>query len=126
MIFLDSSTRDVPWEEAGIILTMVPVYSDQDQQFAQQSTAWEDYDEKGKPLDAPRRKFDSTLYAQLLGKAAIKDWTDVVDDKGEPVPCTEKNIEQFMRIEPAQNFVIQQIKSVNLHIANGMKIAKND
>ncbi len=50
----------------------------------------------------------------------------MADADGNPVPCSPENIDQFMLIEKAQEFVFARVKSLRMHFSEEKAEAKKD
>lgn len=122
MLMLGAVKQQVKWEEAGISLDLVPLEQDMDARLIEE-TITEVRDDAGKLM---RIKRDSVAYAEGVGIACIKSWSGVVDDSGNPVPCTVENVRRFMRIEVAQNFVFKKVKSLEMYRRDEVDAAKKD
>lgn len=115
MLLIGSFTRWVRLPDSDIELLLAPLTSDVDQSAyaaAQIELA------SPAPAVAPRTKVDHTRYAQLRGRACIKDWRGVMleapDGSLQPAPCTPETIDELMRIDIAQRVVIERIYALNL------------
>lgn len=121
MLMLGVPQQQKHWPEAGITLNLIPLPSDVDQQFVRE-TLTEVRDDKGNLIDIKR---DIPGYAQRVGRYCIKGWAGVVNAEREPLPCTPEAIDQFMLIEPAQNYVFAQVKGLSLYVVHEVDAAKN-
>ena len=113
------SPTSVIWAAAGITLELLPLTEDVDAELVAETTVYST--EEGQP----RVKRDTAAYAQGIGRHCIKGWTGVVDEKGKPVLCIPAAIDEFMLIEPAQDFVISKVKGLELHLAEQVGEGKN-
>lgn len=121
MLYLNVGVKTVAWPQAGITLQLAPLYRGDKQRFdAMTSTI--DKDEQGRAL---RVVHDTLRYGQLVGRQCIKGWSGVVDPAGVPVPCTPEAIDHFMSIDPAADFVILQVESLAIHLAEERAAAGN-
>ncbi|MDT8382995.1 MAG: hypothetical protein RRB22_01115 [Gammaproteobacteria bacterium] len=122
MLMLGAPPQKKDWPEAGISLDLLPLPEDKDQEFIA-ATMKEVRDDDGKLVNILR---DTARYAQLVGNHCIKGWSGVVDAKKKPLKCTEKNIDSFMLIDKASDFVFASVKGLSLHIVNEAEDAKKD
>lgn len=120
MLVLSDRVHTVPWPEAGVELQLVPLLEDVDQQLAEATT--ERRFEGGRLVDVRR---DVSRYAQGVGRHCVKGWSGVLDEAGEEVPCTPENVARAMLIRAFQDFVMLQVKSLSLHLAEEKAAAKN-
>ena len=123
MLVLGARIQEVKWQAADITLQLIPLASDVDQRFVEQTTH-EVRDEEGKLVALKR---DPAAYAKLVGRHCIKGWTGkVVDPEGHPVEFSAEAIDEFMMIEPAQEFVFSRVKSLAMHLHEERAAAKKD
>jgi len=120
MLMLGAPAQKVEWPEAGISLNLIPLPEDKDQEFVKE-TQIEVRDDSGKLINIER---DVAKYAQLVGNYCIKSWNGVVDAKKKPLKSTSKNINDFMLIDMASNFVFGKVKGLSLLIAKETEAAK--
>lgn len=113
--------RELHWKAAGVYLTLIPLSQDVDQKFIEETTT-QLLDEKGRLTGYKR---DTAKYAQLVGRECIKGWRGPKDNNKKPVECTPEAIDAFMLIEPAQDFVIEKVKGLELYLAEELDEAKN-
>ncbi len=121
MLVLGGIKQRVKWPAAGIWLDLVPLPEDKDQAFVQE-TMTEVRDDDGKLINIQR---DATKYAQLVGRYCIKDWGNVVGDGGVEAHCTPENIDDFMLIGEAQEFVFGKVKGLALYRQQEIEDAGN-
>jgi len=122
MLMLGAPSQVAKWPQAGIELDLISLPEDKDQEFIAETTT-EVRDEEGKLINIKR---DIAKYGQLVGNYCIKGWRGVVDRKKKPLRCTEKNINEFMLIGVAQDFVFGKIKGLSLIVIKESQAAKKD
>jgi len=122
MLIIDLRTTHHEWTAAGITLELEPLTEDFDQLFIEKTTERISND-AGHIVDV---KKDVQRYAELVGNHCIKSWTGVSDEHGESVPANEGNINRFMRISLAQQFVFSKIKLLQNHLAEEDAAAKKE
>ncbi len=131
MLYLNAGQQTVKWKEAGIELDLVPLPRDVDQALIEATTE-RVLDDNGRLVDIKR---DVRTYAQKVGRHCIKGWRGlpdkegergpgVIDPDGNAVECTPEAVEQFMLIEPAEEFVFRKVKSLDIHLAAEVSAAK--
>ena len=121
MLVLDAIVRECEWKAAGITLGISPLPENVDQRFIQETTK-QFTDAAGRVIRAER---DTATYAQKVGNHCIKSWTGVVNNQGDPVTLTPEAVDQFMLIEPAQQFVFARVKSLKMYLYEETQAAGN-
>lgn len=105
----------------GTAFKLAPLTSDVEHRIVTASTQRK-LDAQGKLLDVER---DYTAYAQGIGRECIKDWRGVADASGQPVSCTHERIDELLRIDPVQAFVLRAVRQLAVSHADEIAQAGN-
>lgn len=106
---------DMP-DAPGTAFKLSPLTADAEARITAATTTRK-LDENGKLVDLQR---DYTAYAQQIGRECIKDWRGVADAHGQPVACTPERIDELLRIDPVQGFLVRTVRT--LAIARAQQI----
>ncbi len=124
-MLLTRQVKKVHWDAAGVTLWLAPLTADFDQRFVDECLFYQ-----SRPDGTQVQMQDAYKYACLVGQHCINRWVGVQaeDDDGQlnDVECTPGNIDQFMQIEPAQNFVFSQAKGLGVWLQSEIDAAKKD
>ena len=105
----------------GTAFLLAPLTSDVEATITAATTSRK-LDEAGKVVDIER---NYTAYAQAVGRETIKDWRGVIDSTGQPVPCSPARIDELLRIDPVQAFVLRNVRTLAITHAAEITTAGN-
>lgn len=103
---------------SGTAFLLAPLTSDVEARITALTTHRK-LDDNGKLVDIER---DYTAYSQQVGRECIKDWRGVANAQGQPVACSPERIDELLRIDPVQAFVLRAVRT--LAVTHGAEIAK--
>lgn len=122
MLILGARKVWTPWKDAGCKLLLSPLPDDVDQRLAEETTEYV-FDDNGQIKDVKR---DREAYVQGIARECLHGWEDVAYEHGEPVSFSDAAREEFMRIQPAREFVLGKVRGLELYKQRETDAAKKD
>jgi len=120
-LVLGEILKHVSWPEANMEFILTPLYEDDNAQLLKDCT--ERVSKQGKLVDVI---YDHDEFSGRVGLKCIKDWPKgPVDEHGQPVPCTPENIKRLMKVGVARDFILAQVRSLDIHLQEEIAEAKN-
>ncbi len=111
------------WKQTNMTLHLSPLYEDDEKAYLKDTTSRE-FNDEGQLINIHQ---DYDAYCEKVGLQCIKGWEGEVpeDEKGKKLECNEENIKRFMRVGPAREFVLNEVKSLDMFLKTEVDAAKN-